>query len=105
MTREVSRGGRNVRGMNELLEREGPATLVECPWCDGPVEVVRGSSTLACADCRLTFELASDRPAMDGRGEDAPATRSWRGYATSPATAVVGRGFAAAPATAGPVRS
>ena len=62
--------------MNELLEREGPSTLVECPWCDGPVEVVRGSSTLACADCRLTLELASDRTIAGGGRRDVSATRS-----------------------------
>lgn len=50
--------------MNELLERERSAILVECPWCDGLVELVAGSTAIVCDGCRLTLELAPDVPTM-----------------------------------------
>lgn len=64
--------------MNELLERERPATLVECPWCGGAVELAAGSSTMACDDCSLVLEVAPDGPTMAGWTRTGSGTRSWR---------------------------
>jgi hypothetical protein len=64
--------------MNEVLERERPATLVECPWCDGPVELRAGSSAMACDGCSLVLEVAPDRPTMAAWTRDGSGKRSWR---------------------------
>ncbi len=61
--------------MNEQLERERPAVLVECPWCDGPVELVAGSSVIVCGGRRLTVELAPDLPAVVAWTKELSAAR------------------------------
>jgi hypothetical protein len=38
--------------------RPSPATLVECPWCDDPVELEPDDESLACPDCLVRVELA-----------------------------------------------
>jgi hypothetical protein len=62
--------------MNELLERERPAVLVECPWCDGPVELLPGAHAIACEGCMLTLELAPDEPARGASTRELCGTRA-----------------------------
>jgi hypothetical protein len=35
-----------------------PATVVECPWCDGAVELPAEATALDCPDCRIRVDLA-----------------------------------------------
>lgn len=87
MTAKVSRAARRLAPMNELLERERPATLVECPWCGGAVELPVASSTMTCDGCRLVLEVAPDGPTMAAWTRTGSGTRSWRRDAVSPPTA------------------
>ncbi len=62
--------------MNERTRRVGPAILVECPWCEGTVELEADSRSIVCGDCRLVVELAADPPAMRAWTKQASAARS-----------------------------
>jgi hypothetical protein len=52
-----------IRAMNTSTSpRTGPATLVECPWCDGGLELEPGVAEIECPDCRIRVEVAPARP-------------------------------------------
>ncbi|MEJ7748180.1 MAG: hypothetical protein WKF56_02690 [Candidatus Limnocylindrales bacterium] len=43
-------------------------TTIECPWCDGPLEVDEVLSQVACGECQVTVIVAADgpgRPVLD----------------------------------------
>jgi DNA-directed RNA polymerase subunit RPC12/RpoP len=50
------------------VEREGPATRVECPWCGGDVELRERADDMACERCRIVVAFAPDatRGTSDG---------------------------------------
>ena len=35
-------------------------TTIECPWCDGPVELDSALTEVACDDCLVRVEIAPD---------------------------------------------
>lgn len=45
----------------------GPATLVDCPWCDAAVELPHDAETLECPACLVSVDLvgAVVRPERD----------------------------------------
>ncbi len=58
-------GPSDTAGMDdETIRVEGPATVVECPWCERPAEVARDATSIECAACSLVVALAADEPAM-----------------------------------------
>ena len=46
----------------ETAANVGPATLVDCAWCEAPVELAGDADTLDCPTCRLTVDLAPGAP-------------------------------------------
>ncbi len=67
VTGELSLVAGRLRAMNELLERESPDTLVECPVCEGPAEVRHGVREVRCEGCGVTVAIAPDGPALRER--------------------------------------
>ncbi len=67
VTGELSLVAGRLRAMNELLERESPDTLVECPVCAGPALVRREVREVRCEGCGVTVAIAPDGPAVRPR--------------------------------------
>lgn len=47
----------------------GPATVVDCPWCSGSVELGRETDAIECQRCLVTVEIA---PTATASGIDRP---------------------------------